>query len=121
MSCPCGAFLRRWNSRLLLMYSSAIIICSPPVRAEADDILCRVDHLPVTVDPGENWSIRHSSAVGINTVTGHGLRSIRTGKECRYLTHATQYDPPGLLCSSRIVLSSHYRGRDICIVVSELL
>src|SRR5215831_8786255 len=79
MSCPCGAFLRRWNSRLLLMYSSAIIIWSPPLRAEADDILCRVDHLPVTVDPGENWSIRHSSAVGINTVTGHGSLSDPNG------------------------------------------
>jgi len=58
--------LRRRNNRLLPKYSSAIIICPPLLRAEAENEICRFDQIPDTVNPGENIRVRHTSEVGIS-------------------------------------------------------
>src|SRR5262250_1305619 len=81
MSCLWDPFLSRRNTRLLLKYSSAIIICPPLLRAEADDRICRVDHQEVAVDPGEKVPIRHTLTIGIKPGTTCGsLRRSRTAK-----------------------------------------
>jgi hypothetical protein len=36
------------------------------LKADAQDELCRVDHIPVSANPGENEFVRHSSVGGIN-------------------------------------------------------
>src|SRR5215813_12856493 len=66
MSSWCDLFLSCRNRRLLAKYFPAIIICPPLLRAEAQDKLRRVDHMTVTANPGENETVRHSSAVGID-------------------------------------------------------
>jgi hypothetical protein len=40
--------------------------CSPLLKAEAQDELCRADYTPVSEKAGENERVRHSSAGGIN-------------------------------------------------------
>src|SRR5262245_17666138 len=63
---PWHLFFSRRHGRLLAKNSSAIIICPPLLRAEAQNKLCRVDQILVVVDPGENVPVRHSFALGID-------------------------------------------------------
>src|SRR5215831_19476100 len=83
MSSSCDLFLSCRNSRLLAKYSPAIIICPPLLRAEAQDKLRRVDHMPVTANPGENETVRHRSAVGIDQ------ESINCNAERRMMVEAS--------------------------------
>src|SRR6202044_2110897 len=40
--------------------------CSPLLKAEVQDDLCRADYMPVSEKAGENECVRHSSVGGIN-------------------------------------------------------
>jgi hypothetical protein len=79
---------QQWAAALCVIeYCFAMSSSSPLLKAEAKDKLCRTDDMPITRNVGENHSVPHSSAVGINRQTqqrrSQGLACRRAGQNCR--------------------------------------
>src|SRR5215831_9385549 len=63
----------------------------PLLRAEVDGKLCRVDHLPLTVNPGEKGSAPHSLAGGIEVGTMIPAGKVERGERKRTAEEASKF------------------------------